>query len=138
MPPPPPENREGHYDGQLPSCLIFWILRMRRYSIPDQQHEATYTPSVALCYRFVASPYCIIFHSNDNAFATLSRFCQAKSRIITIPATCRSLLRSLEGRLLRGRMIHVSQTIDGGSFNGVGLLSGLLFSGLLVRRLSRF
>jgi hypothetical protein len=70
--------------------------------------------------------------------ATLSRFCQAKSRIITIYATGRSLLGYLEGRLLRGRTIRVSQTVGGGSFDGVVLLSGLFLSGLLVRRLSHF
>ena len=68
----------------------------------------------------------------------LGRFCQEKYRIITIPAMRRSLVRSLEGRPLHGQMIHVSQTVDGNSFDGVGLLSGLLFSGLLVRRLSHF
>ena len=67
LPPPPPENREGHYDGQPPSYLIFWILRTRRLNMPDQQYEATYTPSVALCCRFVASPYHITFHTHDNA-----------------------------------------------------------------------
>ena len=67
MPQPPPENREGHYDGRPPSCLVFWIMRKRRLSISDQQYEATYTPLVALCCRFVASPYCITFHTLDNA-----------------------------------------------------------------------
>ena len=68
MPLPPPENQEGHYDGLPPSCLIFWILRMQTPSIPGQQYEATCTPSVALCCRFVASPYRITFHPNDNAY----------------------------------------------------------------------
>ena len=36
-------------------------------------------------------------------------------------------VRSLEGRLLRGRMIHVSQIIGGGSFNGVGPLFRIIF-----------
>ena len=32
----------------------------------DQQYGVTYTPLVALCCRFVVSPYCITFHTNDN------------------------------------------------------------------------
>lgn len=54
MPPLPLENREGHCDGQLPSCSILWITEMRRLSTPDQQRRAMYTPLVVLCSRFVA------------------------------------------------------------------------------------
>ena len=67
LPPPPPENREGHYDGLPPSYSIFWILRMRILGIPDQQYEATYTRSVASCCRFVTPSYRITFHTHDNA-----------------------------------------------------------------------
>jgi hypothetical protein len=132
LPPPPPENREGHYDRQPPSCLIFWILSIR---IPNTKRH------ILLRWHYVAGLWrcrIALLVTPMTTHATLSRFCQAKSRIITIHATGRSLLGYLEGRLLRGRTIRVSQTVGGGSFDGVVLLSGLLLSGLLVRRLSHF
>ena len=68
--------------------------------------------------------------------STLSRFYLGKSRIITIPAM-KSLTRSFEGKSPSGRIIRVSQTFDGSSFNGVGLLSRVWICGRLARRSSR-
>ena len=56
-PPLPPENREVHYDGQPPSCLILWITEIRSLSILDQQYKATYIPLVVLCCRSVVLPF---------------------------------------------------------------------------------
>ena len=136
MVPPSPENREGRCVGQPPSCLVLSTTKMRRLSTANRQHNATYTHLVALCCRFVVA--LLPFHAHITTHAIPSRFCLVKSHTITIPATCRSSLRSSEGRLLHGQIIHVSRILAGRSFNGVGLPLGMLFSGLVVRILSRF